>query len=215
MGKWLAAIAKGLSYAAGPFKPGVDFVLKLYDGELAERADKKIQEMISENKDISLEIIEILREIKRQDPISGPQFANGATAVIDLIRKKKIKVESPEQLESLIESGLIESEVTTFFQNGFASMPTLIKECCRCWGSPDKITAFQQLIGNFGFDSADHITQGDIYAQISADINRLFSPLYDSDQRIRIIGGLADKAKGAKILPLVHQLLILNAQNSS
>jgi len=213
MGKWLAAIAKGLSYAAGPFKPGVDFLLRLYDGELAERADKKIQEMISENKHLSLEVIEILREIKQRDPVSGPQFVNGATAIINLIIKEKIKVVSPQQMEEMITPSLLESEIATFFQNDFASMPTLIKECRKCWGRPQQIHSFLSLVGNLGFDTSGISTQVPIDVQISECINQLFSPLYDSDQRIRIIGGLADKAKGSEILHLAHQLLIINSQN--
>ena len=141
MGKWLAAICKGLSYAAGPFKPAVDFLMKLYDGELAAKADKKIQEMISENKNLSLEIASILRGIKQHDPVSGAQLANGANTIIDLIRKRKIEAVSPEQLEGLITPDLVDSEVTTFFQNGFASMPTLVEECCKCWGSPQRLPA--------------------------------------------------------------------------
>jgi hypothetical protein len=213
MGKWLAAIAKGLSYAAGPFKPGVDFLLRLYDGELAERADKKIQEMISENKNLSLEIIAILREIKQRDPVSGPQFVNGATAIVDLIRKKKIKVVSPEQLEEMITPSFFESEIAAFFKNDFASMPTLVKECLKCWGKGGQILTLLAMLENLHFDTSEIAREVTPYVQITGFINQLFSPLYDSDQRIKIIGGLADRAKGSEILRLAHQLLILNSQN--
>ena len=71
VGKWLAAIAKGLSYAAGPFKPVVDFAIKLLDGDLAEKANKKIQMMILGQQDVLYEILDILNEVRNFNQIGG------------------------------------------------------------------------------------------------------------------------------------------------
>lgn len=211
MGKWLAAICKGLSVAAGPFGAFGEFALKLFEGKQAECANKLIQEMISENKNLSLEVLQILREIKKRDPVSGAQFANGASVIIELIRRQENKALFAEQLEDLIPS-LIESHKPEFFENDFVSIPTLVEECCRCWGNMRQIRTFETLVTNLGFKSYDWTVQIQIGDQISDVIRQVLSPLYSSDQQVRIIGGLSDRAKGSDILRLAYQLLLLNKQ---
>ena len=213
MGKWLAAIAKGLSYVAGPFKPIVDFVLKLYDGELAEKADEKIQKMIVEGQDLTLEILQILKEIKQEHTLLGNQLANGITPIIELINNEIMDVTTPGELkDKIIKTKLIESYLDIFWKHNFVCVDTIIKECCECWGRPSQIATFLTIVEDCGFNTAD-IPIGESatpYVQVSECIKQTFSPRYDKSQQTNIIGGLAKKAKASVILKIAHGLLLID-----
>jgi hypothetical protein len=205
MGKWLAAIAKGLSYTAGPFKPLVDFVLRLYDGELAEKADQKLQKMIIEGQDTSLEILQILKEIKQT--ALRDQLVNGTTTILELIEKKELIAVSPVDLTNKITKDLIDSNVKRFWGNGFVSVPTIIEECNDCWKG-NQVHIFLAIVENAGFDINEISREIPPFVQISECIHRIFSNIYDKSQRINIVGALAKKAKGSRILRIAHELLL-------
>lgn len=228
MGKWLAASAEGLSYAAGPFKPLVDFVTKLYELELAEIADKKLQELIVEgNKDViqeirqllekikSKEILQELAYIKREQIALASQLANGITAIIDLIEKKEIRVDSPEKLQQSLNERFIEANVDTFWKNEFVCPRTIVEDCVKCWGSIDEFHNFLAIVRDVGFNDSQLTISGTPLSLISVCIKQIFSPLHNEDERTRIIGALAGKAKGSKVLKIAHQLLLLSINTTN
>lgn len=209
MGRWLAAIAKGLSYAAGPFKPVVDFLLKLYDGELAEKADKKIQQMIHGQQDVLDEIVDILHEIRRSDKVLGVQLANGTEAFIELIQTNKIKVFSPEQLEDIVNSQFFVANVKEFWKNGFVDVNTIEMECVKIFGASDVMyQRFLMCVRSGGFNAASLSQNYSKEANISECIRQTFSDVYDSSTRKNIIAHLLDEgAPGSEILHNAHELL--------
>jgi len=207
MGKWLAAIAKGLSYAAGPFKPVVDFVLKLYDGELAERADKKIQQMIQGQQDVLDEIVDILHEIRRSDKVLGGQLANGTEAIVKLIQTNKIKVVSPEQLEAAIKEGLVENNIEEFWNNNFVLVKSVENECIKIYRYD--IDRFLLCVESGGFKVETLPEKATNEVIIRRCIRQtLTTPEYRPDVKAAIIGELA-KGISSDLLTLAHQLLLL------
>lgn len=227
MGKWLAASAKGLSYAAGPFKPLVDLVTKLYELELAEIADKKLQELIVEgNKDViqeiqllleqikSEEILQAVGYIKRQQTALASQLANGMAAIIELIEKQKIQVDSPEKLQQNLNENFIDANVNTFRENKFVCPRTIVEDCVKCWGTLDDIHNFLTIVESAGLDTSQ-LTSHSPFSIISQGIKQIFSPLCTEDKRTSIIGALAGKAKGSKVLKIAHHLLLLSISTTN
>jgi len=209
MGKWLAAIAKGLSYAAGPFKPVVDFVLKLYDGELAERADKKIQQMIQSQQNVLDEVVDVLHEIRKSDRVLGGQFVNGADVIVKMIQTNKIKVVSPEQLEDIVNPQFFEVNVKEFWENGFVDVNTIEMDCVETFGQSDVMyQKFLMCVRRGGFNIASLAQNYSKEANISECIRQTFSNVYDDQKRKNIIVHLLNEgAPGSEILRGAHDLL--------
>ena len=208
MAKWLAAFAKGLSYAAGPFKPVVDSVLRLYDGELAERADAKLQKMIVEGQDLTREVLYELKEIRQSTGVTSEQFANGATAVISVIREKGLKIASPEELQAAIAADFVDSNADAFWRNGFVAIATIEKECIKCFGSPAMFEQFLMLLRRGGFDISGLSHNSPRNATIAECIRQTFSPVYTIKTQAAIINELASAARGSEILQMAYRLLL-------
>jgi hypothetical protein len=212
MGKWLAAIAKGLSYTAGPFKPLIDFVLRLYDGELAEKADKTLQQMILEQRDVSNEIIGILRKIRESDRILGEQFANGTKAIVQLIQNGKLKVNSPEQLEDMIKEALVENNLNEFWRNNFACVKTIEEECIKIYRYDiDRFTLSVEA-GGFKPETLPHGATNEVIIRRCIR-QTLTTPEYKPEIRAAIIGELSKAVSGSHLLKLAYQLLLIETNS--
>jgi len=218
MSKWLAAIGKGLSYGAGPFKPLVGFVLKLYDGHLAEEADKKLQAMMAENQDLALEVLQELSTI--EDKMKGmkigqtvlmKQLQNGTSAVLKLVRQGKLIHSSPEELEQAITEDLVTTNCDVFRQKGFVAPTTLEDECIYLYG--DEIERFRRLVrrGGFNTSSLPNEVSGEV---IISDCIQQMLKRYTPEQRANIIGALAEDSPASEILQIAHELLVLEPGNN-
>lgn len=216
MEKWLSALLKGLSHAAGPFGPAVDAILKAYDAELATTANKELKTMIRSGQNNTGDILRQLREnvlyefqkMGQSQAAQAQEIRNGVAAVLELLRAKKVSADTPRKLESAITEGLVRTNVELFWKNGFVCVRTIEEACKNCWGRRGRTRRFLQLVENGGFDVSRLPESQAPDIIIGECVRQTFSDTYTVDARASIISQLAGEAKGSDVLQLARDLLI-------
>lgn len=154
---YLRALAKGVGTAAGPLGAPAEFILSLYDDELAEKRDAKLEAILYKNQDISREALEQIFEIRDEIKEVRRQFINGLIACMTILIQNRQLLSSPQKLEIGLPA-LIGQHQEVFQENGFVTEQVLNQELSRIYAADPKL--FMTTVGVAGFP-LETIPQGD------------------------------------------------------
>ena len=89
MPNYLHAIAKALTTVAGPLGIPAEFVLSLYEDELAEQREAELDAMLAAGQELNRETLEQLFEVKGELTELRQQLLKGMTVCLALLMENQ------------------------------------------------------------------------------------------------------------------------------
>lgn len=199
---YLLASARAVSALAGPFGVPLEAVLSLYEDELADQREAKLDVMIAEGQNLTRESLDAIFEARSEIKELREQFISAMKVCLTILLQNRELLSNPQKLENNLRP-LIEQHQEELEKSGFVTEEALTDELSELYAAAPDL--FLTTIGAAGFPLAT-IPQGKAPKVIVFQfLNRCFS--LELNQQINIFNALRKENQNSKPLRVVTSLL--------
>ncbi|TRU48060.1 MAG: hypothetical protein EWV91_09900 [Microcystis aeruginosa Ma_QC_Ca_00000000_S207] len=205
---YLRAIAKSLASVVGPFGVPVEFVLSLYDDQIENSREDKLDAMIAEGQSLTRESLDAIFETKTEIKELREQFILGIQFCFSILMQNQELLQNSENFEDKF-SLLLDRQKEKLEEAGFLTKDVLVKELSELYGADSEL--FKATVGSAGFPLATIPQNQAPKVIVFQFINRCYT-LKLNDQ-FKIFKALHKENPNSKVLQLVSALLQEKSSN--